>query len=358
MALRLAVVGTGFAEQIQIPAFLIHPEIEVVAVVSRRIEKAERVAAQYEIEHAFDRFEDLWKLDRLDAVSIATPPLHHAPMAIEALSHGCHVLCEKPMAMNAKEAEQMLLEARRSGKVHVIDHEFRYTPARALLKELVRSGELGAIHTIRITQYRDMWHDPLLAWNWLFDEGQGGGLLGAMGSHLIDMLLYTFGPVRKVAALLTAGISQRPAQGGATPQKVTADDTLSLLMQLENGAQAVLQLTGVSSQNRGLEVEIHGERAAFLMRGNQELFRLNHERIERIDPPPALLEGLEPRSVRLSENQRRLQPFLALVDDWLQAIDGASPARLPSFADGLAVQRIMDAARQSSQSGQTVQISI
>lgn len=361
--IRLAVVGTGFGAKIQLPAFALHPDIELVAVVSARRERAIKIAEQFDVPHALDDYSQLLQLDNIDAVSIVTPPKWHYEMTLGAIQKGWHVLCEKPMAMNRQDAVAMTEAAARTTQAHAIDHRFRYTPARMYLKELVEEGAFGAIRTIRITHYRNGWRDPELPWSWLFDADQGGGILGAMGSHLIDMIAYTFGPVRTVAASLSAQIKKRPlgSADGIDDRKlmgVTADDTCTMMMTLENDAQVIVQISNVASASRLLEIEIHGERMSVLMEGNESLWRLSDNPVHGRKPLP-IPERIVHECTRdhraKSDVPQQLQMFYALASEWVQAMQGAETKRLPSFRDGLVVQEIMDAARKSSSTGTVVQ---
>src|SRR5262249_10024976 len=105
--LRVAVAGTSFGGNVQIPVFQAHPRTQFVAVSSGRAERAASTARNYAIPAHYTNFEDMLDKEKPDIVSIVTPPGFHFPMTIAALNRRIHVLCEKPFAMNASEAEQM-----------------------------------------------------------------------------------------------------------------------------------------------------------------------------------------------------------------------------------------------------------
>src|SRR3989475_12418971 len=144
MKLRVGVIGTGFGAEVQIPAFLAHPRVEMVAVTSGTLGRAREVAGRFKIPQAFDDYRDMVAKADLDLVSITSPPDTHHPAALAALARRPHVLCEKPMALNAAQAEEMLREAERQGGTHVIDHELRVNPNRRKIKRQIRERFIDA----------------------------------------------------------------------------------------------------------------------------------------------------------------------------------------------------------------------
>src|SRR5262249_30352578 len=134
-----------------------------------------------------------------DVVSIATPPEFHFPMTMAAVRRGIHVLCEKPFALNIQEAQQMREAARDAKVVAMIDFEFRFMPGTAYCLELVRDGYLGALRMMEFSAhfgFRAAADD--YDWNWWSDESKGGGALGAVASHALDLLRQAAGSPRRV----------------------------------------------------------------------------------------------------------------------------------------------------------------
>src|SRR5215475_1980096 len=143
--LRVAVAGTSFGGNVQIPVFQSHPRTEVIAVSSGRAERAAAVARERAIPAYYSDFEEMLDKEKPDIVSIVTPPNFHFPMTMAALSRGIHVLCEKPFAMDFSEARQMKAATDHTAVVAMVDFEFRYVPARSYLADLVRDGFVGEI---------------------------------------------------------------------------------------------------------------------------------------------------------------------------------------------------------------------
>src|SRR5207248_3264473 len=170
----------------QIPGFKNCDRARVVAIASGRRDHAEKVAREFDIKHVESSWRALVARDDVDLVSIVTPPVKHCEMTLAALENGKAVLCEKPMAMNAVEARRMTESAREAGVLALIDHELRFLPGRLKMRELLQNGEIGKVKHAKLTFRADSRADLNRPWNWWSDKTQGGGALGAIGSHVID----------------------------------------------------------------------------------------------------------------------------------------------------------------------------
>jgi len=341
MTLRVGVIGTGFGSQVQIPAFQAHPRACVVAVASGTPGKAAAVARRFEIPHAFDRWEELVRAD-LDLVSVTPQPVWHHPMSLAAIDRGRHVLCEKPMAMNAGEAAEMLARAQGAGIVHAIDHELRFNPNRRKIKALIDAGFVGHPRHALITVVGSGRADPAQSWTWWSDAGQGGGLLGAQASHQVDLLRFWLGEISGVSGTAETFIRERPIPGGQRP--VTSEDFTSFSLRFASGAVGTVFLSVVAAHGEGPRIAVWGDEGSLRLDGQERLWgaRSGGEWRELTEPetltPPAGMDysplwGLS---------------FVRFADHLVGAIlDGAPLAPAATFADGLEVQRALDAIRRA-----------
>lgn len=128
--INVGIIGASFARDAYLPAFAHIDGAKVVALASGRLESAKAAAEPHGINAVYDDWEAMLDAQKLDLVCIATPTIMHAPMTLAAIAKGAHVLCEKPTAMNAGEAREMLDAARRANRLHMIDHELRFNPTR------------------------------------------------------------------------------------------------------------------------------------------------------------------------------------------------------------------------------------
>src|SRR5205807_5762319 len=226
----IGIIGTGFARTTQSPGFKNCDRARVVAIASGHREHAEKVAREFDIEHVDSDWRALVARDDVDLVSIVTPPVTHCEMTLAALEHGKAVLCEKPMAMNADEALRMTERARQAGVIALIDHELRFLPGRVKMRELIQRGDIGKVRHAKLTFRSDSRADVNRPWNWWSDETQGGGTLGAIGSHVIDGFHWLLAAeVSEVFSNLATHVRQRKDESGQM-RDVTTDDEANLLL--------------------------------------------------------------------------------------------------------------------------------
>lgn len=341
--LRVGVIGTGFGSLVQIPAFRAHPRAEVVAVASGRPARAKAAAERFGISHAFDDYRELARAD-LDLVSITAPPHLHHPMALAALAARRHVLCEKPMALTRAEADAMVAAAERAGVVHAIDHELRFNPSRRKARALIAEGFVGRPRHVLATLVGERSNDPARAWSWWYDAGQGGGLLGAVGSHVIDLLRYWLGDIAAVAGTVETFVRERPDPDGKGRRAVTADDFTTFALRFASGAVGTVLLSVVTAQTRSMRVEVWGDEGTLV---------LDDERLWGARRGAALEELTEPETLVPAPGMEYVPvwglSFLRLVDHLVAAVlDGAPVAPAATFHDGREVQRVMDAIRAAA----------
>src|SRR5687768_3437046 len=212
---RIGIIGAGFARTTQIPGFKNCEGAQVVAIASAHREHAEQVAREFDIPNVEDDWRGVVAREDVDLVSIVTPVVTHCEMTLAALDAGKAVLCEKPMAMNADEARRMLERAQEKGVLALIDHELRFLPGRIKTRELVHRGEIGGVKHLQVIFRSESRANVDRPWNWWSDVKQGGGALGAIGSHLIDAgrwLLNT--EVSEVLCDLATRVRERKDENG------------------------------------------------------------------------------------------------------------------------------------------------
>src|SRR5688572_10392412 len=122
---RVAVLGTGWGRMGHLPGFQQVPEAEVEAVFSQPLAEAQAAAEAFQVPAAYDDWSVLLADAQPDLVTVALPPFLHRPAVLDGLRAGCHVLCDKPMALNAAEANEMLQAAKAAGVIHMVDHQLR-----------------------------------------------------------------------------------------------------------------------------------------------------------------------------------------------------------------------------------------
>jgi predicted dehydrogenase len=279
----------------------------------------------------------------LDLVSVVSPPDLHYEMTMAALDAGAHVLCEKPFAMSLAQAMEMRDAADRLGRVHAVDHEFRYVPARSAIKRLLDAGDLGSVFLFRAADLVTWPNDR--PFDWWFDRARGGGVLGAIGSHYIDAVQWWIGPIVRLSADLRAVVAERRAGDGSGTERVTADDTAMVAFTTEGGVTGRVDLS-ISAGGGPRRVEVYGTKGALFLEGTK-LYRAAGRDVAEVLPD-------DRDQARLDDP--RIGPFVELAQRVVDRIRGSASASFPTFDDGVAVQRVLDAIHRSANQGREVEI--
>ena len=346
MTVRIGVIGSGFARRVQLPALALVAGARATAVASGRRANAEAVAREFGLPHVFDDGAELARSPDVDLVIVSSTPDSHARYVIAALEAGKHVLCEKPMALDAFEAAQMVAAAeRRADLLTWIDHELRYEPNRRRVRELISGGAIGAVRHIELSLKPYLRGDgrPQTSdapWSWWFDAARGGGILGAVGSHLIDLCrFWTGSEVAHVAGAVEAFVAERRDDTGAL-RPVTADDFTSAVLRLTGGAVATVTLSAVAHHGSGHLGQITGSEGMLLLTGETKLeLGKPGGPLEDVSAPDDLWEKMKP-------NNMWARSFVRLLRDLVRVLGGAAPDGEPAgFRDGWQVQRVLDAVR-------------
>jgi predicted dehydrogenase len=329
-----------------------HENAEVVAICGRNRTRANEVAATWRIPAVFTDYRQMFGQANLDAVIIASPDDLHYPMTMDAINTGLHVLCEKPMALNAQHAREMLEAAERAAVKHMIMFTWRFLPHYQFIQRQIADGYVGRSYHLHLRFLNSASRNN--GYGWLHDPTRSIGALGAMGSHMIDMARFLMGDITRVSAQL-ATYRQRVGQDGQPFQG--ANDAALLVVEYANGAQGMIHVSRVAhTAGRGLEqqLSLHGELGSLEMdwkiSGTERNLTLrgardDEERFQRLPVPERYLQGLEEGEIRQVFHQQTVGPRLfidAIRNDYLP---------VPNFYDGLKVQQVMDAAIQSHNSG-------
>jgi predicted dehydrogenase len=349
----LLVVGTGFGCRIQVPA-LRAAGFDIVGLVgSDPARTAERAAYNNVPGHFTDIDEAITRTGAV-AVTIATPPHTHASLALQAIARCCHVLCEKPFARNTSEARAMLDAVKRAGVAHVIGNEFRWLPERAMVARVIAEGRIGTPRFVTFTQYLEYLNSPHVEMpDWWWHVEEGGGWLGAWGSHLADWVRSWLGEFESLSATLPS----------VTAPDGKADDSFVVRFRLAGGAEGVLQQTAGSWGPQTSMVRVAGTEGTVWFENQSVWFadRSGTRELPIADDlllPPPPPESSDPRQKARIDWQMMAQielaPYVKLGEAWRTMIEGGTPSKavaVPTFADGVASMEVLDAIRASAAQG-------
>jgi predicted dehydrogenase len=359
---RVGVVGTSwFTETFHILPLISHPHAEVVAVCGRREDYTQEIARKHNIRQAFTDYEAMIWHGNLDAVVISAPDDLHYPITMAALDASKHVVCEKPLAPDAAQARVMVEYAKNKGVVQMINYTYRWMPHYRRMKQLIEDGYTGKPFHSHFRFHFGYGRDD--GYNWRFDPSRSNGILGDLGSHMIDMARWLVGEIEWVSANLVAHIQHLGADGG---KMESANDTSLLQLGFTDGSQGSILASAVSHlADQGVEqgVEIFGQGGSLL--GTSHYFSS-----AAIAPCLMGARSMEEHFTSLPLSESLLQDLDLTSEDWIFHLFQTQPVgdRLfidaicegrqvtPDFTDGLRVMEVIDAAFESDRTGRRVYI--
>jgi len=270
---------------------------KLIAIAGRNEESVKEAAKRYGYATYYTDWKQLILDDRIQLFDNGGPNDAHAEPCIAAARAGKHILCEKPLARNAKEAAEMLEAVEKAGVVHMVAHNYRFVPAIRLARDLIESGKLGQIYHFRAVYLQEWIMDPNFPFVWRLDRKiSGSGALGDLGSHIIDLARFLVGEPRKVSAMAKTFIKQRPLPGGGSAE-VTVDDAFVSLVEFENGAMGTLEASRFCAGRKNHQVlEINGANGTIIF----DLERLNELQVFWKDEQPRETQGFH--NVLVSES--------------------------------------------------------
>ncbi len=354
--IRVGILGNGFARQVVLPC-LRHVEGVVLAgIASPDIARARETAAAFGIDGAWADHRELIAMAAPDLVVIATPPHRHAEMAIDAIRAGCHVICEKPTALSGAESSRMLAAARAArGRLAIIDHELRLHPGRRALGRLIADGKLGEIQHAAYVLHSPARRDKNLAWNWWSDLSQGGGALGAIGSHAVDALrVILASEVTEVRGFLHTFVRERRDPKTDSMRPVTSDDLACAWLRFASGALAEISISMVEGP-RLHRIQVAGSEGVACI-DEQSPLRSAIGREGWGEEP--VVWDLPPAADLGIPDTDWARAFLLLAREVAGALRRGEPMieNAATFEDGHRNQLVLDAIRRSSEGADWVRV--
>ena len=303
----------------------------------------------------------------IDIIDINTPNDTHAEIAIAAAKAGKAVLCEKPLALDVKQAKAMVNAVKKAGVVHMVCHNYRRIPAIVLAKRMIDAGDLGRIYHYRARYAQDRLVDPNFPFGWrLQSKIAGSGALGDINSHIVDLGRYLVGGFTEVCGQMETFIKERPLPGEPNKKgKVTVDDAVMFIGRFANGALANLEATRFAlGRKNGIQIEINGSKGSLVF-DFEDMNRLKF--YNEADPadrrgfrdilvtqgggvhpyignwwPPGHIIGYE-------------HTFVHTVADFVNAVVDKRSVQ-PTFEDGLANQIVLGAVAKSAKTKKWVKL--
>jgi len=380
--LNIGIIGGGFIGRVHTMAFRMLKgffgekvkDVSLKMIAEKNPEYAKSTAARLGIDEWVGGWQELVKRDDIDLVIIGVPNYMHREVALGAIEKGKHILCEKPLALNAEDAREICEAAKAAGIKHGISFNYRKTPGVLLMKRWIDEGVLGSIISFRSSFLQDWALDENLPLDWHFQKRYSGcGVLGDLGSHIIDMARFLVGEIDEVSGSLSTRIEERPlssdantahianSDGGKSVQKgkVDVDDICDVLLRFKNGAQGSFFSSRIGLGRKvTFGIEVYGTEGSVLFdwRRRNEVFLSSrkapksqsgftrvlvggpdHPYGESIWPIPGMGTGYA-------------EPFAVQLYEMVDAIRNDKPVS-PDLYEGLKVVQVTDAVISSSEKG-------
>ena len=338
--LRIGIIGSGgIAQGCHMPGYAALPDLcEMVAVCDANPDVAKTAAEKFGIEKTYSSYSDMLANERLDAVSVATPNAFHLQPTVDALKAGVHVLCEKPLAMNAEEARQMCRAARDADKILMVGLQNRFGGPMRFMRDFINHGHMGDIYYARAQALR---RRGVPGWGVFIDkEKQGGGPLIDIGVHILDMAMFVLGPMASVNCRLK---TFDKIKGGRIGEYVLdANDSAVIHAEAKNGATGVVHTSRwATGHYNTLLLRAYGDQGAIVV---------------NLDKSGSEIEVCKGRDARKAQWKTLKCPAIPRIHERFLAGIRSGRQDQPSFEDGAAVQQVLDACFASDEAGSSVKI--
>ncbi|MGC4377522.1 Gfo/Idh/MocA family oxidoreductase [Fictibacillus sp. Mic-4] len=347
--LRVGIIGTGFGADVHAPIMQSHPGFDVISVCSVARGNIGKVQKQTGIENIYIDWKEMLEKEQLDLVSIAAIPSLHCEMAVTSFSYGAHVLCEKPMALNLDETKKMMRAQEKSSRSGFVNFEWRFLSARQIVKKILSEEQIGKVlhidYDISFPGYHALTTENI---GWAGQQKNFGGMLGAMGSHMIDSILWWMDEeVSTLIAQLNVHIPEFTDEHGITEYR-DADDSFFISGKFKSGTTFKMQLMSAANHGFGSVLKIYGSKGTVVLNDDQIVqLGFENQSLENID----IEDILAPKDMPYTAS-RYYPAFKPFLDKLYEAIvSHRIDPDLPTFSDGHKTQAILDAVRQSSDKG-------
>lgn len=338
--LRVGIIGAGGAARgAHVPGYRSTGRADVLAVCDVNADAARSFAETLELSNHYGSVEDMLAQEELDVVSICTSNDAHHPAAMAAIARGLHVFCEKPLAINFAEAVEMHDAAEAKGVVNGINFTYRTTPAARYIKELADEAIFGDVKQFNIEYYQSYSVQPGRGLEWRFQKKlTGTGALADLGSHATDLAMWLNGGITGARGQMATFIHERPLLDGSGMGTVDVDDVTTFLARYENGATGVVDATRFATgRSNHQRITIYGDRGSLVFQNGPE------GRIE-VAVEPFSKDG---SAVPVPVPSRLAASSPSHVPAFVNTILDGAPVDFPTFADGLRVQEVLEAAEVS-----------
>lgn len=349
--IKVGIIGAGSISVMHTKAYQKLDRVEVNSVCDINEDRANKYAKKYDIPNVFTDYNEMLELEELDAVSVTTWNNFHAPISIAALKAGKHVLCEKPLALNAKQAREIVTAAKEAGRLLMVGFVRRFEQRANLLKDAVESGELGDVYYAK-TGYIRKWGNP---GGWFADKKRsGGGPVIDLGVHVIDLIRYITGKPKAVSVTASTynKLGMKPEIKGIdkyfsrdynseNPHN-DVEDAATAIIKFDNGLTLFFETSWVlNTKNDYNYLTLFGDKAGAQMEPELEFYEERNNFYT--DVKPVLKDDIDTFEVIF---EREIAHFTDCITDGTNCLNPGE--------DGVEVMKILDAIYKSAETDREV----
>ena len=346
---KIGIIGTGVGIRTHLKGFRLVEQAEVYAICGSSFTRSKEFAEKYSIPVACSDYKELCDMKEVDLICITTPNKFHYEMIKYALNKHKHIICEKPLVNTANEAKELFALSKGYDKILFIDHQLRFNPYITKIKELIQSGVLGKIYTVKLNQQGTGFANENAQWTWSFDAAEGGGVRLAMASHFTDLLQFWFEnrPVVSVMGYLNPITKNRLDLSGMS-RTVEASTVCTAMINFADELTAQYTINAGSYAGSRFDISIFGDKGElyFSLQDKISLYlrsSIGDKQIVQVDD--VYQDERENKTSIFSGSFRYLAPLVinAILSDDKSKIEKAA-----KFGDAIYNLTILDAIKQSA----------
>lgn len=359
----IGIVGTSWwVDSMYLPALANHTKAKVVAICGRDPERAHMMAHRWHIPSVYTDYNVMIEDAKLDAIIVATANDTHYPITMKSLDQGLHVLCEKPLALNAMDAQRMLELAREKGVKHMTPFTYRFMPTSRYLKALIEADYIGRPYHLNLRYYTGYARKNEYLWRLDLDKA-GSGILGDIGSHFLYLADWFYGEIKTISCQLGNLVERPNTRPNGEPYPL-GDDMAIMTLEFANGAYGVIHASATCYEDTPFgqthHMEFHGSKGTLYSFTDWDTIqqvkgaRVGEGMLTELPIPDHIWGSVRHDTVHNTYRDVFRKEKL-MIGEFIDGIVN-DQAISPSFADGLRIQQLIDAAIQSNKLGQRITV--
>lgn len=352
---KIGIIGTGVGIRTHYKGFNPLENADIVAICGSSYERSREFASQYGIPIACADYKELCDLEEIDLVCITSPNRYHLEAAKYAISKEKHIICEKPLSDNSKEVAVLGNLVRRYERIAIVDHQLRYNPYINKIREMLQSGILGDIKSVKLNQAGTGFANLAAPWSWSFDGEQGGGVRLAMASHFTDLIQFWFGnkKIININGYLNPVTFERVGKNGQS-RKVTGSTICTAFINFENELNAIYSINAGSYVGSRFDINIFGTKGELNFDLCNKLTFYSRDEVGQ--PQKVDVDGVfdDEKENKVSIFSGSFRYFAPLILEAIQTNNYELISKSATFADAQYNLKILDAIQQSANSGTSV----